>query len=282
MEDTESGRTSVGLPRGHRRSGTWDNIDMGDTLKDEAGAGGDMSSPDAGLPSKKSKIPPAEDSFNSEVPRHVEPLQPFRSQTIASFPSAPGNSVHGGPGGFGGPDMPEELSWGPAHPCFPHTNPHVPVGSSEYTNTRIIRIRRDWMIEGDLAPTFSNLYPEILDPLLPEEEFRAVIGKINEEIISAFDPFSLRNWVDNVLGVLTGWLWDDFGFTGVKGRLGSLENWLGSWNRSVGAPEGVKIWTLRSTGYMSLDIQIPDPKVRIVDSETGSAPGTRPSTSDVQ
>ena len=161
-------------------------------------------------------------------------------------------------------------------------NPHVPIDSAEYASTRIIRIRRDWMIKGDVAPTFSNLYPEILDPLLPEQEFRAVIAKINQEVTSAFDPFNLRNWVDNMLGVLTGWIWDDLGFTGVKSRLSSLENWILSWNRSVGAPEGVKIWALRSTGYMCLDIQIPDPKVRIVDSEPASVPGTRPSTSDIR
>jgi len=37
------------------------------------------------------------------------------------------------------------------------------------TATRIIRIRRDWMVVGDLAPTFSNIYPEILDPLMQEQ-----------------------------------------------------------------------------------------------------------------
>ncbi|KAL1953825.1 hypothetical protein VTO42DRAFT_2120 [Malbranchea cinnamomea] len=258
---------------------------MGDNSGHGAGAEKDMGRPDPALAAADgNQNPPTDDAFNREVPSHVQPLQSFRSQTFTSFSSAAGNSssAQGGTGGYGDVDAPEELPWGPSHPCFPHMNPHVPIDSAEYANTRIIRIRRDWMIKGDLAPTFSNLYPEILDPLLPEQEFRKVIAKINEEVSSAFDPFSLRNWVDNIFGVLTGWIWDDLGLTGIKSRLRSLENWIESWNRDVGAPEGVKIWSLRSTGYMCLDIQIPDPKVRIVESEPASAPGTRPSTSDVR
>lgn len=157
-------------------------------------------------------------------------------------------------------------------------NPHVPISSEEYTSTRIIRIRRDWMVKGDLAPTFSNLYPEILDPLLPEQEFRRIIAKINGELIKAFDPFSFRNWFDYAMGLLTGWLWDDLGLSGIKSHLRRLEEWLEKWNREVGAKEGVRIWSLRRTAYMTLDIQIPDPKVGLVSSEGPSAPGTRPNS----
>ncbi|KAI5281054.1 hypothetical protein KEM54_003414 [Ascosphaera aggregata] len=157
-----------------------------------------------------------------------------------------------------------EIPWGPEHPCYPHMNPHVSMANPEYLNTRIIRIRRDWMIRGDLAPTFSNLYPEVLDPVLPEPEFRRIISHLNSELVDAYDPFKSRHWVDGILGFLTGWLWDDLGYTAVKRRLISIETWIEDWNEKFGAQQGVKIWSLRSTGYMSIDIQIPDPKLAIV------------------
>jgi hypothetical protein len=161
------------------------------------------------------------------------------------------------------------LEWGPQHPCYPHLNPHVPVESVEYAATRIIRIRRDWLLHGDLAPTFSNLYPEILDPAgVSEQEFRRVIDKLNGELVPIFNPYSLRNLVDGVLGLATGWLWDDFGLTGAKTRLDSLEKWIEQWNsemeKTVSSEEGTippKLIPLRQTGYMSLDIQIMDPEV---------------------
>ncbi|KAF5627777.1 hypothetical protein F25303_10670 [Fusarium sp. NRRL 25303] len=166
--------------------------------------------------------------------------------------------------------------WGPQHPCYPHLNPHVPVDSPEYVNTRIIRIRRDWLIKGDLAPTFSNLYPEILDPAgLSEQEFRRIIEKLNGELIPAFDPYGLRNIIDTLLGLITGWIWDDVGLTGVKSRLDSLEKWIEQWNlemeKTIGTEDGTippKILPLRQTGYMTLDIQIPDPEIAPAPSTT--------------
>ncbi|KAF4459130.1 hypothetical protein FALBO_14117, partial [Fusarium albosuccineum] len=166
--------------------------------------------------------------------------------------------------------------WGPQHPCYPHLNPHVPVDSPEYVNTRIIRIRRDWLIEGDLAPTFSNLYPEILDPAgLSEQEFRRIIEKLNGELVPAFNPYGMRNIVDSLLGLVTGWLWDDFGLTGIKSRLNNLEKWIEQWNRdiekTIGSDDGTmlpKLVPLRQTGYMTLDIQIPDPEIAPAPSTT--------------
>ncbi|KIW26895.1 uncharacterized protein PV07_06688 [Cladophialophora immunda] len=174
-------------------------------------------------------------------------------------------------------DVAEELAWGPSHPCFPHFNPHVPLHSPEYGATRIIRIRRDWMVVGDLAPTFSNIYPEILDPLMQEQEFRYVIEHINQTLCQAYDPFSTWNWFDGIMGVLTGWFWEDFRPWGIKGALKGLEEWLEDWNHTVGARDGVKIIPLRRTGYMNLDIQIPDPQVRVV-GEDGESQGLRPNT----
>ncbi|PGH05738.1 hypothetical protein AJ80_08295 [Polytolypa hystricis UAMH7299] len=290
IADTESGRVSIGLPPGHRRSGNWDTIDMGDS-SGTPGRGETISRPDPALlrhnefapqETKATTGPGFDPTGNNDLPRQVQPQHLFRAQTFASFPSANGNnsSTNGAAGGEA--DAAEELAWGPAHPCFPHMNPHVPTSSPEYQNTRIIRIRRDWMLRGDLAPTFSNLYPEILDPLLPEQEFRKIISKVNDELILAFDPYSLRNWIDGAIGLLSGWIWDDLGASGVKSRLRSVERWLEDWNAQVGAAEGVKIWDLRSTGYTCLDIQIPDPKVGIVESEPASAPPTRPSTAGIR
>ncbi|CAK7269342.1 hypothetical protein SEPCBS57363_003553 [Sporothrix epigloea] len=171
---------------------------------------------------------------------------------------------------MGDPDAQQNVGeeWGPQHPCFPHRNSHVSVDDPEYISTRIIRIRRDWLIMGDLAPTFSNLYPEILDPAgMNEPEFRRVIDKLNGELTAAFAPWSARNIADGFLGLVTGWLWEDIGLTGAKARLARLERWIEAWNREMartadeGAPIPPKIIPLRQTGYMTLDIQIGDPEI---------------------
>ena len=176
----------------------------------------------------------------------------------------------------------EELAWGPSHPCFPHLNPHVPLNSREYLATRIIRIRRDWMVAGDLAPTFSNIYPEILDPLMQEQEFRYVIEHINQTLCQAYDPFSAWNWFDGFMSLVTGWFWEDIRPLGIKGRLRALEEWLEDWNHTVGARDGVKIIPLRRTGYMNLDIQIPDPQVRVVGDDGDSQRPPPPDTASGQ
>lgn len=171
----------------------------------------------------------------------------------------------------------DEIPWGPEHPCFPHPNPHVPLSSPLYESTRIIRIRRDYMPHGDLAPAFSNIYPEILDPLVPEDRFRALIMKLNTTLASTFIPTTPRNILDTTMGLLTGWIWDDLGLTGTKRSLKALEAWIEDWNRDVGAPESVVVIPLRRTAYLCLDIQIPDPQISIVDGEStadGALTGT--------
>lgn len=164
-----------------------------------------------------------------------------------------------------GEDVQADLGdeWGPQHPCYPHMNPHVPVDSMEYATTRIIRVRRDWLLHGDLAPTFSNLYPEILDPAgVSEPEFRRVIEKLNGELIAIFNPYSARNILDSVLGAATGWLWDDIGMAASKSRLNNLEKWIDKWNiemeKTIAPEEGIlspKIIPLRQTGYMTVSPQ---------------------------
>jgi hypothetical protein len=194
---------------------------------------------------------------------------PQRPADGVAPPLPPGGNPIGTPNNPGDDEdgLAEELAWGPSHPCFPHLNSHVPKSSLEFQTTRIIRIRRDWMVVGDLAPTFSNIYPEILDPLVTEQEFRYIIQHINATLVQAFDPFASSNWIDGVLGFMTGWFWEDFRGGGIKGKLRELEGWTEEWNRTVGMREGVRIIPLRRTGYMNLDIVIPDPQVRVVGDE---------------
>ncbi|KAK0389298.1 hypothetical protein NLU13_2873 [Sarocladium strictum] len=208
------------------------------------------------------------DAYGRDLERGPEVMDPRTSNVsygdgIGSAISSSNSSIMGEDVQFDGEE------WGPLHPCFPHINPHVPIDSPEHTTTRIIRIRRDWLQEGDLAPTFSILYPEILDPAgLSEQEFRRVIDKVNREVVPAFNPYSPRNILDGAMGLVTGWLWDDFGLSAVKSRLNGLEKWIESWNaemeKSFGSEEGLsppKLISLRRTGYMSLDIQISDPEI---------------------
>ena len=193
---------------------------------------------------------------SSEAPPPIPPK-------FESRPGTHNDDQH--PAGGEDEEAAEELAWGPSHPCFPHLNPHVPLSSREYHTTRVIRIKRDWMVVGDLAPTFSNIYPEILDPLISEQEFRFIIQHINSTLVQAFDPFHSSNWLDGILGFVTGWFWEDFRPGGVKGQLRELEAWIQEWNTGVGSSEGVKIISPRRTGYMNLDFQVPDPQIRVVE-----------------
>jgi hypothetical protein len=209
--------------------------------------------------------------FTKDLERGGDVIGHHHNDSRTSLPDGIGSEISSSNSSImGDPDQPDNAEeWGPLHPCFPHLNPHVPVTSPEYTTTRIIRVRRDWLIEGDLAPTFSNLYPEILDPAgVSEQEFRRIIEKLNGELIPTFNPYNWRNIADNVLGLLTGWIWDDLGLTNAKTKLNHLEQWIENWNaemeKTLGADEGnivPKIVPLRRTGYMNLDIQIQDPEI---------------------
>ena len=205
--------------------------------------------------------------FSGDLERGPDVLDPdsqHRSGSRASFPDGmPSPTSSSDSSIMGDPDQPDASEeWGPQHPCFPHLNPHVPLDSPEYAATRIIRIRRDWLVEGDLAPTFSNLYPEILDPAgVSEQEFRRVVERLNRELVPIFSPYAWRNVLDALLGLFTGWLWDDLGLTYAKTRLRDLEAWIEQWNAEMektigGSGEGVamapKIVSLRRTGYMSV------------------------------
>ena len=133
------------------------------------------------------------------------------------------------------------------------------------------------MVAGDLAPTFSNTYPEILEPWVSEADFRMLIKGVNEGLVGAFSPYGWRVWMDAVLGVATGWIWEDLGFAGIKSKVKGVETCIEQWNgqRRNGLEkedvELTKAIPLRRTGYLCLDIQIPDPHVGMVDE--ADAPG---------
>ncbi|KAL8999980.1 MAG: hypothetical protein Q9169_001225 [Polycauliona sp. 2 TL-2023] len=168
---------------------------------------------------------------------------------------------------------PSETSppWGPQHPCYPHPNPHVPLSSPLASSTRIIRIPRDWMVCGDLAPQYSIVYPEILDPWVSEQDFRELIMRVNEGLYEAFRPEGWGAWRDVVLGVLSGWLWEDLGGEAVRVKKGvrEVERWVEGWNAKREGEDGGLVWCvgLRRTGFLCIDIQIPDPEVRIAEAE---------------
>ena len=190
---------------------------------------------------------------NSEVPNSASRIS--LPEGIGPALSSNNTSIIGSDGPA--PNPADE--WGPQHPCFPHMNPHVPITSQLYQTTRIIRIKRDWMVEGDLAPTFSNLYPEILDPAgVSEQDFRRLIEKINGELVKAYSPWEPRNIFDAAMGVATGWVWDDLGFTAVKSRLRNVERYLEQWNKEMenkskdGPGSAPVIVPLRRTGYMNV------------------------------
>jgi len=144
------------------------------------------------------------------------------------------------------------MEWGPMHPCYPHLNPHVVESDPKYVTTRIVRVPRDWMVKGDLAVTFANVYPEVLDGLVTEEEFRDVLRHINEEMMAAFDPFSWHSFVDTVLGIATFWLYDWTGLSFHKRKLKALDAWIARWNHDVGAKNDVEIISLLRSSYMSV------------------------------
>ncbi|KAF2446417.1 hypothetical protein P171DRAFT_357496, partial [Karstenula rhodostoma CBS 690.94] len=248
--DSTRSRTSIGLPR-DRRSLHLDSPNMA-LEHDDAPADAD---------------PPQPSGRDLEAAATIS-----KQPTRASLPSRP-DSMHSHDQADADQDDASEFPWGPSHPCFPHTNPHVPLTSPLYHTTRIIRIKRDWMVKGDLAPTYANLYPEILDPLISEDDFRKIVQRINDSLVDAFDPFTFRAWLDAVMGVATFWLWDDAGLTNAKRKLAELDDWIETWNRNHGEGEGVRIIPLRRTGYLTLDIQIPDPHLG-PDNGTASRPNT--------
>ncbi|KAL1302502.1 hypothetical protein AAFC00_002891 [Neodothiora populina] len=183
-----------------------------------------------------------------------------RQQETLAPPDRYTMSRHSAESSIGGSEM--EIEWGPRHPCYPHPNPHVPLDSPEYTTTRIIRVQRDWLVAGDLYPAFQNLYPEILIGYVSEDDFRKIIETTNKMLKEAFNPWATGNWFDAFLGIATGFLWDNTGLTATKRKVARLERWVDEWNyEAQRGGNDVLLIGPRKTGFLTLDIQIPDPKI---------------------
>lgn len=189
--------------------------------------------------------------FNAPVLAPTQTLQP--SEVGQAITTAPEEDADDGP------------PWDPLHPCWPHLNPHVPLSSPLYKSTRIIRLQRDYRVAGDLYPQYITSFPEILEPYLSQTDFNAYIKTLNTRLAAVFDPLHRkRHWVDSILGVATGWLWDDAGFSGVKSGFRDVERWMEEWNMGSGAERGVVVIGLRRTAFLTLDLQVPDPSGLIV------------------
>lgn len=125
-------------------------------------------------------------------------------------------------------------------------------------------MKRDWLIAGDLYPQYANLYPEILDPLVNDAEFRDLVSSINDILQRMLSPYTTRAWIDSLIGAATGYIWDDLGLTGAKSGEKELERFIESWNKEK-EKEGheVRVVQLRRTGFMSLDLVVPDPGIDV-------------------
>ncbi|KAF3901780.1 hypothetical protein AA313_de0204402 [Arthrobotrys entomopaga] len=234
------------------------------------------------------------ESVDLELERGLK-LDDLRQRRAQELPPVVSSPVTPSRDGASSMHSESSTSWDPTHPCYPHVNPHVPPNSPLAESTKIIRIPRDFMIHGDTSPAFSNTYPKILEPYLAEDRFRRIIKAINAELYEAFNPWNWRNWVDASMGVLTLWFAEDIFGTETKRRLKRIEAFLEEQNREMeevlerlrkgeiadeergetrDGEDGpvpisglAKLIPLRRTGYMNLDIQIPNPFT--ADSEFG-------------
>lgn len=163
----------------------------------------------------------------------------------------------------------DDFEWGPSHPCFPHLNPHCLPTSEEFRETRVIRVKRDWLVSGDLYPQYQNLYPDILDPLVSDSDFRFLLTNINTRLERIFTPWSFWAVFDAVMGVLTGFFWDDLGLTHAKRGIRELESFVDRWNADKERNHvDIRLVQLRRTGFINMDFIVPDPGLDAADGDT--------------
>lgn len=148
------------------------------------------------------------------------------------------------------------------------------------------------MEAGDLYPVFSETYPEILLPHISEQSFRALIQEVNTTLEAAYKPATTTAVIDGLLGALSGWVLEDAGVVGPKRRIKAVEGVIETFNnerlneRNHGDRYGpdaesndlVMVVPLRRTAYMSLDIQIPDPKLNFEESASQASGNSAIST----
>lgn len=150
------------------------------------------------------------------------------------------------------------------------------------------------MAAGDLYPQYSSLYPELLmEAGIGEEKLRECVARVNRVLMEVYMPFGVsdvvksqngqdanvsgnssgRNLLDGILGLLTGWVWDDTGLPGIKSGVDKVESVIRGFNKELEHEGKDARWiSLRGTAYLSLDIQIPTPQIGFVDNDEGETP----------
>lgn len=157
------------------------------------------------------------------------------------------------------------------------------------------------MAAGDLYPQYSSLFPELLlEAGIGEEKFRECIARINRVLMEVYMPAGVsgvykaqngqntgnipsnssgRNFLDGVLGLLTGWVWDDTGLLGIKSGVERVEGVIRTFNKELEHEGKDARWiSLRGTAYLSLDIQIPTPQIAFIENEEGESTARPPTT----
>ena len=161
------------------------------------------------------------------------------------------------------------------------------------------------MAAGDLYPQYSSLFPELLmEAGIGEEKFRECIARINRVLMEVYMPAGVsgvlkaqngqnagnisgnssgRNFLDGVLGLLTGWVWDDTGLLGIKSGVERVEGVICAFNKELEHEGKDARWiTLKGTAYLSLDIQIPTPQIAFIENEEGESITGPPTTSGTE
>lgn len=86
-----------------------------------------------------------------------------------------------------------------------------------------------------------------------EQRFREVVKTVNEMLLEAHDPWSLGNWGDAILGLVTLWVAEEVVGTRAKRLLRGVEEYLKRVNEEL-KKEGLmaRIVELRRTGYLNV------------------------------
>ncbi|ANB11856.1 Shr5p [Sugiyamaella lignohabitans] len=199
------------------------------------------------------------------------------------------NSVQGRDVLLGGSDLPSsEMTAGSTGDStviesmltdFP--NPYVPHNSTAFKQTRIVRIPRIFDTQSyddqNSCPQFSEYFPGTepgaltptfdengvshglsskspLESYLTHQEFQTIIKGINERLLRAYYPWTWRNVIGNILSFFTLYMSDYFIKPQIDIDLAGIELFIKTTNESL---NDIKIMSLKRSGYLSLDFQIP-------------------------
>lgn len=181
-------------------------------------------------------------------------------------------------------------------------NNHVPIDSSTYTSTRIIRIPRafDAVKLSDIIPQFSrhipgrepaslkgnqdmfrpigtydrNVFGETsLTPLIPsfmtEQEYLCIIDQVNKYLYQAFNPYNPWNFMDNLLDLFSANIYNKIlgifiSETYSKRKLAQLERYIDKEINEIMFSDrpDLKVISPRRCGYLSVSTSLNLGKLR--------------------